>query len=412
VLLIAYKYPPYAGVGGYRWAKLSKYLARLGHQVHVVTVPWRAYGPNTLTGDVTDERIHVHTVPAGTPLELRHRPIRNRWPAAGRAVTMKALDRFLWFDDEAQRWGRHLLPACERLIAEHGIELAVATGHPFQANRWAAELKRRVTGLKLVQDFRDPWADNPFRPLSAKQAARVRYWQREAVAEADAVVAVTQGLLDLYLRDAPAARGIVIPNGVDPEGAPSPPERAGDDTVRITHIGNMGNGRDRPLAALLDALRGLGPDAASFEVLLVGGGLEHVTRAHSDLVERGVVRITSPVAQPEALRLVAASDYALQLNAREFPYLVSTKVYEYALMRVPTISLNYGGEIDALVRDNGFGHSLDLGTAPDLGAFLRSLPERARADHDGRFAFDVERFTYPALARRYSDLIEDLCSAA
>ena len=51
LLVIAYKFPPYAGVGGFRWAKLSKYLARLGHEVHVVTVPWRGGGPNTLVAD-------------------------------------------------------------------------------------------------------------------------------------------------------------------------------------------------------------------------------------------------------------------------------------------------------------------------------------------------------------------------
>ena len=409
LLLVAYKYPPYAGVGGYRWAKLSKYLARLGHQVHVVTVDWPRYGPNTLVDDVREPGIEIHRIPSGSPLRLRHRPLAGRWTAAARHVGLRAVDRVLYFDDEAQRWGRHLVPFCERLIAERGIEVAVATGHPFQANRFAAELRRRTPALALIQDFRDPWGDNPFRRLTARQRARVRDWQSEAVAAADAVVAVTEGLLELYVGPDSGDRGVVIPNGVDPEAVPAagaepPATNAG--AIRLTHVGNVGNGRDRPLGALLEALRSLPAGGRRIELSLVGGGLEAVRRAHADLIERGVLAIRPPMAQTDALALVAASDYALQLNAREFPYLVSTKVYEYALLRVPAISLNYGGEVDALVRERGFGHSIDLSANPDLRAFLGSLRKRAHVERE--FAFDVEPFTYPRLAQTYSGLIDSV----
>ncbi len=410
ILLIAYKFPPYAGVGGFRWAKLSKYLARLGHEIHVVSVPWPAYGPNTLMADASEPGVTVHRIPSGSPHRFRHRPLRGRWRVGARYVALRGLDAALFYDDEAQRWGRHLVGFCERLIDERGIDVAVATGHPFQANRWAAELKRRRPGLKLIQDFRDPWADNPFRSLSRRQAQRIRAWQREAVAEADAVVSVTPPLLDLFVRETPGKRAVVITNGVDPEASSVGDLGAStaDSITRLTHVGNITNGRGRPLDALLHALRELGPAGPRFEVQLVGPMLESVGRANADLVEGGVLVLRPPTSQPEALRRVAESDYAVQLNAREFPYGASTKVYEYALLRVPQISLNYGGFVDQIVRDHGFGHSVDLSSQPDLTGFLRTLPERSTTDRDGRFAFDVEPFTYPVLAGRYADLIEDL----
>src|SRR3982751_5669206 len=37
LLVISYHFPPDGAVGGQRWAGLSKYLARLGWEVHVVT---------------------------------------------------------------------------------------------------------------------------------------------------------------------------------------------------------------------------------------------------------------------------------------------------------------------------------------------------------------------------------------
>src|ERR1700716_4240012 len=37
LLVITYHFPPDGAIGGQRWAGLSKYLARLGWEVHVVT---------------------------------------------------------------------------------------------------------------------------------------------------------------------------------------------------------------------------------------------------------------------------------------------------------------------------------------------------------------------------------------
>jgi len=402
VLLIAFKYPPYAGVGSFRWAKLSKYLARMGREIHVVTVPWQAHGPNTLTDDVRHERIVIHTVRSGVFHNLRARPIGNRWLAAARDLARRPIDRALYFDDEAQRWGRHLLPFCEQLISERGLDVAVATGHPFQANRWALELKRRVPRLRLVQDFRDPWADNPFRPLTDRQREQVRAWQREAVEGADAIVTVTDGLRELYTQEAQPRRAEVIPNGFDPETAPSartrPPAR---ELTRITHVGNAFNGRDVPLRALLDATRRRGPDAP-WCVVLAGSVPRSLATEYADLVAAGRLELVSPMSHEDALALIADSDVALQLGAAEFPYLVSTKVYEHGVAGVPTLSLNYGGEIVRLVTERGLGRSVDLPN-DDLDAALNELGSIG----DG-LTYDVTDFAYPKLAARYSELLDSL----
>ena len=65
IILIAYRFPPYAGVGCYRWSKLCKYLAELGHTIHVVTVDWQHLGPDTFIEDVQDPNIVIHKIPSG-----------------------------------------------------------------------------------------------------------------------------------------------------------------------------------------------------------------------------------------------------------------------------------------------------------------------------------------------------------
>lgn len=52
ILLIAYKFPPYDGVASLRWAKMSKYLAKLGHEIHVLTVDWQEIGSKDFLEDI------------------------------------------------------------------------------------------------------------------------------------------------------------------------------------------------------------------------------------------------------------------------------------------------------------------------------------------------------------------------
>ena len=53
-------------------------------------------------------------------------------------------------------------------------------------------------------------------------------------------------------------------------------------------------------------------------------------------------------------------DYGLQLNAEEYPYLVSTKLYEYPALGLPIISINTGGEIDGIIEKNQIGVSINI----------------------------------------------------
>ena len=166
ILLIAFKFPPYAGVGGFRWSKFSKHLARLGYEIHVITVNWKNYGENTFLKDVQHDNIHIHKIPSGYPHNLKYRPFSNYIFEAIKLIFFTFLNRFIFYDDEAQHWGKYLIPYCEKLIAKENIPIIIATGHPFQANYWASVLKNRNPTLKLIQDFRDPWVDQPNKPMT------------------------------------------------------------------------------------------------------------------------------------------------------------------------------------------------------------------------------------------------------
>lgn len=414
VLLIAYKFPPYVGVGSNRWSCLCKYLVRLGHEMHVVTISWNKYVSNALLPVVnaflektTHPGITAHRIPSGYPNNLKYKLFHSSALNLINKFIYKILYHIFlkrrYYDDEAQGWGKYLIPYCEELIKREKIEVVIATGHPFQTNRWAAELKKRNPSIKLIQDFRDPWSMDPDRKYPATRLSQVEAWQREAVEIADCVVAITQGLLNLYLKNTSQCKGVVIENGVDPEDIPQEKIEISDNKhIVLTYLGNLTNGRDRIMDSLLNCIHSHYEELSFLKVVIIGASNYKLDKGLSSLLRSGNLEIMPIMPRKEAFAELQKADYALQINAKQHPCLVSTKIYEYGALKVPTVSLNYGGEIEALVKKYQLGYSINL-IRDDLYNELLNLRNSST-----KFAMDSTSFLYQNKAVEYSKIIESL----
>lgn len=419
ILLLAFKFPPYAGVGGYRWSKLCKYLARMGHEIHVVTVRWKSGGANTFWDDVQHPNIHIHRIRAGFPINWKYQTGGGGRIKKFKYYLYKILNRLYFkkrfFDDEAQNWGKYCIPACENLIEAHQIGAVIATGAPFQTNRWAAALKKRNPQIKLIQDFRDPWADDSLR-VYGNHTEKIRRWQEESVLAADAVVTVTQGLEKLY-RVGEQDNCFIIPNGFDGSGFGdfTRQQKTQHDSgltqnekhnkIIFTHIGNLSAGREKPLTTFLDAVGRKTGLLEQMKILLIGGVPGIISEKYGHLIESGVLSIQGAVSQKEAWRIIQQSDFALQFNAQEYPYLVSTKIYEYAYLKVPVVSINYGGEIEELIAELDSGYSIHAGQ----NDIEKRVAEMIKAKK--KFTFrNLDKYSYEKVAESYSKLINESTS--
>jgi glycosyltransferase involved in cell wall biosynthesis len=411
VLLIAFKFPPYEGVGGNRWMNLANEFARFGYQVHVVTVRWRAQKGSPWYTYEPSNGVHIHRIRSGYPHNLLYsRPENKAFNFCRKVLFSRYFLRKFWWDDEAQYWGRHLLVFCKRLARQVHIDVVIATGHPFEANYHAAVLSRKLC-LPLIQDFRDPWIDNPYAKYTRRQRQLLLPRVRTALQDCDRVVAVTQGLLDVYGQYTDIKKkGVVIQNGHDFEriGPQSlnrgRPHNYISIRTRYIYLGNISNGREEPFEWLMKSLEQYRQRRANGACVVVyslqRGNLE---RRYQHYVATGVLAFENPVAHSEIPAVLIAHDAAIHLTARAFPYLVSTKIYEYAAAKIPTISINYGGEAEQLVKDLDCGISINL---------LEIDGDRAFEDAIGRlnrpFAYRVERFHWRELARRYLDVVNEV----
>jgi len=408
IIVIAYKFPPFPGVGAYRWSKLCKYLAKAGYQIHVITVNWKKTTMNTLDDDIHHKNIKIHRIGSMYPLGLFSRRDQNLLYKLIFKLFQICIGKILYFDDMAQLWGWRLVPYCQNLIKKEKISVVIATGHPFQSNRWAAIIKRRNNSIKLIQDFRDPWANDPDIKRNFFSRIMIQRWQRFSVEGADAVVAVTKGLLEFFI-DSDSnikEKGVVIRNGVDTEFSIKGIRRSKKipkNIIKIIYAGSLGNKRDMVLCELLKVIEKKIDIYHTIKIDIFGGSSGYISSKFKSLISREVINFYPAVKQKELFKKMAEYNYALHLNNKGNYFAASTKIYEYAFLKIPTFSLNYGGELDYLVK------KFDLGISVNLEIDNLELKIGELISDKRKYKFKgIEQFSYSYIAQQYSDLIQSM----
>jgi glycosyltransferase involved in cell wall biosynthesis len=397
ILLIAFRFPPYSKVGAFRWAKLAGRLAARGHELHVLTVPWMDMGHTEWLADVEHPNVVIHRTSSGFPHRLKnvHLPPRLAFVRNG---AFHYGEKLLGSGDEAQFWGRHLLRAGERVVREHGIRTIIATSPPYNTAYWASELKARCPGTKLIQDFRDPWFSSEREMREAPAAWRARF--ETAVKRADLIVGVTDEMAALLGKLSGGKPTVCLPNGVDLKEVVTYKSDALK-SVDFSYIGSINRARQVALNVFLDWIRERERQGKRMTVSVIGTYPAALPLRYADLEKNGLLRLGPPVAQSEALRLVASSRVALHVNGPDVNATqISTKLIEHAALGVPTLSVNYGGAVERLIRERDLGWSLHA-EDPELHQKLDTVLGDTRT-----WGYRIDDLDFDAAAAAYERLIE------
>lgn len=296
LLVISYHFPPDGAIGGQRWAGLSKYLARLGWEVHVITASAAGAEP-------TDPNVHryfrrrsrtlndLYNAAAG---RLRQRARNDEHASNGQTPSRKtparlstfsslrpvaAIRRFLgrsmYLPDEGRGWVAPAASTARTLMRERHFDLVVTSGPPHSAHfaGIAATLGGRVP---FWMDMRDPWSlthelaapDDWF--VRAERFMLRRLERLVFPRAAKVIVNTLQFALALGAAE-PDLDVKCFPNGVDLELLPARDERAVEQGT-IAYVGTLYAGRNlSSVCAAMRALLSNRPDAAGTLRLNVAG---------------------------------------------------------------------------------------------------------------------------------------------
>lgn len=358
IYIISHKFPPFSGVGAQRWTHLAAALAELGHNVSVVTVP---------RGGKPDVPHDVLFVQSDSFYRLVSKKFSSRLVNGIYHRLVDLVRKFVWFDDEAQFWGRYVVPKIIQDYDEGKLDVLIATGHPFQSNRIAAQIKQQRPCLTVVQDYRDPWSLNPFKKyLFSSQKRKVVEWERESMLFSDANVFVTQGLAELMGQ---GDKTFVIENG-----HPFPDKLLIEEKEDYwVHTGTLANGRDLVAEPFFQLCSENSTVLKGAKVYFYGRISLWLRSKYSHLFDDGLFIEKGLVPQKELKDVIARARVGLQFNADQYFYLVSTKLYEYPALGTPVLSINNGGEINNLITDNRIGVCSSSDKVEMLGAIERIL---------------------------------------
>jgi glycosyltransferase involved in cell wall biosynthesis len=360
LLVISYHFPPDGTIGGQRWAGLTKYLARTGWEVHVIT----ASAPGT--GEPVPG-VHRHFCARRRTLNdvyrarisKSHRPEHESIRAADTsssaarkssliralATLRRAVGSSMSLPDHGRGWVARATAEANRLMRDLDFYCVVSSGPPHSAHL-AGLLATRGTDTKFWIDMRDPWAlthemNTPEDSFIRAERRLLALFERLIFPHAEKVFANTREFASALQASQPRLNVVHFPNGIDMEQLP-PRNDADVEPCSISYVGTLYAGRD--LSTVFGAIRDIlseSPAAASLLRVNVAGPLEspHRERMRADIDAAGLaslVNVLGVLPRDRALDLLSRSHLALVL-AQDQPMCVPAKLYECVGLGVPTL---------------------------------------------------------------------------
>lgn len=421
LLVITYCFGPDGPVGGLRWGGITKYLARLGWEVWVITAA--PAGTGTTAGARVESCPRLATFMDGcrllrrlilgrSPRNASARPPASEPVGGGGGGVLRELQRevaaFLAFPDESRGWMLRAAWRARSVIRRFRPQVVVSSGPPHSAHLVAGMATIGSTARWLI-DLRDPWAG----PLTKAWTSHARIGSRTFRAlspllerltfgAADGVITNTRQLAEALTATYPHVPVACVPNGVDAELLPSPPAaRQRYPGLGVAYAGRLYGGRD--LGPVMQALRIFlqrHPEAAAAgsKLRIVGGAADAPDAQvfHQALAAAGVaqhVEVLGWLSRADALEVVSRSRLALVL-AQEQELQIPAKLYEAVAMGIPTLVV---ATTDSATGVEGNRLGAVVCDSRDIDGIVRVLEQlwRARAPERSQCPVPI---TYDALA--------------
>jgi glycosyltransferase involved in cell wall biosynthesis len=414
LLLVSYFYPPTRDTGAQRPAAMSKWLARLGWEVTVLTTS--AFGG----GDADDgvRVIRTRDMQTWRARLAGHDRVDSLFDSDSYTGTPHPLSKLIVPEPLAVAWLPFARRAALRAHRARPFDAVLTTSPPESAHAIGLALRRR--GVPWVADVRDAWTYEPLRkpfPTRAQHLLDERL-ERRWLGGADAVVCVSEPAA-VDLRNRGIAEPRVIANAWDPDSDPG--TEAGEAVdglldpgrVSLLYTGRFGSyGRDpRALVEALGLIARDSPAEAARLELAIAGPLTPDERALLEGAASEPVKVSllGSLEREASLALQRRADALLLLAQPARSQLVNFKLFEYLAAGRPILALAAGTEAGRIAADVGIE---PIVAADDPAAIAGALAGLVHGELRGPDAGASGSYSYPAAAEAMSGVLESALTPA
>lgn len=388
VLIITYYWPPGSGAGVQRWVKLSKYLAELGVETHVLTVrAEQASYPlrdQSLLNEV-GEKVIVHTCETREWFSAYAKISKGgSIPFAGFAgeakpSALQKLSRFIrgnfFIPDPRKGWNQYALREAEGLIRKHGIQTVITTSPPHSTQLVGLALKKKLN-VCWIADLRDPWTDiyyyKQFYHLPLAAAIDSRY-ERRVLENADRIVVVSRDMKRLFLGKSSKiepSRVNVLPNGFDESDFNQHSTETQQGEFSIVYTGTLTAAY--PLEALVTILR----ESVSKHPLKLEftGSVSHHALEPLKAILGDKLSLRGHVSHAQAVETMMNAGILLLLIPRtnDNKGILTGKIFEYLRSGKPILGIGPAdGDAAAILSETGAGKMFDPDDKDGIKGFVQ-----------------------------------------
>jgi len=386
-LMITYFFPPDAGSGVQRSLYFAKYLSEFGYQPLVVHGTQRPRGGPLDYGLLDELGPEVRRFEyRGVEVAMVTAPVWKRLARMGRigeglawriGTMTDRLDQRM-SPDALAMWARRLVGPVTKLARRMKADVIYSTSDPF-SNHYLAWRVKRETGLPWVADFRDLWTqDWAYDPHPELRARQDRWLERKFLAEADAVLNVTEEYdRTMQGRAPPEDRGRfhVLRNGVDLARFDSAPHPRNDRfTLAYTGVLYRAQWSEALLAALKRLIAAVpDPHTVRWEV---AGRMDDWMLAAAAAALGENFKYHGYLVREDARAMMIGSDALLLMGVRgpKATGNVPGKLYEYLGSGRPIVCLTpTRGETAELVERHRAGIVAGIDAEDEIFAALRTM---------------------------------------
>lgn len=364
LILICFDFPPNDGIGGRRWAKLSKALLKKGFFLHVIKaepLPGRNQSP--WSQEVEHPHLTTYSLPRTYPAVVDRGPqsfIEKLYYRIA-LCRLKTIEKGTIYD-RAIGWRQPLTRQLERLLQTTNTKNVLVTGAPFNLMFYAAEVLLKHPEIRLIVDYRDPWitAENyGMATLSAKRKAIEIRKQERVFDVADFVLTPSDSMTQTaasFALERHKTTFRTLRHFFDEDDVLNSKSEVNDDKIKIVYGGALYLGLEKHLQTLAEGVRLLKQkERALFERLEITFYTPHHRFASifSDLVS--TVKFNQPIGK-HFFHKVQASNAVFLFLAEHNKDFFTTKFYELLPYHKPMIFFGAEGKTSHAIQSMQLGH--------------------------------------------------------
>ncbi len=398
ILLVSYYFAPNKIVGAKRISYLSYYLSQKGFQVYVLTIKQK-YNPQIDNALPKSEKIYrVRMFPPFPIIKktIFHRIFKVFWEK------LAAVDPY----------GGWIIPAIIKgiiIIKKHSITQIIATGPPF-SSFFISFVLSKVTGVKLILDYRDPWFLYSF-GSTERISYKINFWLEEIILKrADRIVFNTEKARDEYIKQknikSLREKSLVIKNAIPSCNGNNEPIKLENNKKVILYAGNFYGTRSfqyliEPLQKLFHENE-LNPEKISIHAfgkvplkdkeLLAKQNLTNILHEHKK------------VNSDDIIRYMKGADILYLPQGEEVKYSIAFKFYDYLSARKPILALApKDSAIAEIVNETSCGELADMENTEEIYLALKNI-----LVYEKQYEFKgLEKFTWEKMSDQFFDIIHN-----